>query len=919
MGQKSSQVNRSAMSIMEEEQAAYPRMSQRKRQKGKKGRKEKRNGEMLAERADQEEESINVLLQSKRDAVFHDKKSYEDELAASTQLLSESSPSRHSASYNIMNWGIDQKETAQSLPLGESTTKTRKRKRQSSGYLQYDGNNLSRPGDLAHNASSNEAKTSHHIVSSAERSHLPQPTLSLDDIDSADEAVASYLQEYEDDVVSATPQLSSQPDIIESDSQMQQLVANISHYESDALNQPTSELPLNGDSLSVFHKNPKQRSRSRLNLVMDEPSDQVLSNGTVRPTLNYEPFDNYIDDLSAFANNSPQLLGDTPISPNLTQNGGALALFGDGPMFNTKENSPQNASRKGKSKRVRSSNHLRGQEENPLDDNSHDLSPENLAEFEGRQDDTILSRDKDVQHFSSTRSSYEPSVEQSSNHISSDVETQHEKAPSLLSKPRPKKKQQGENESRTKKNDPSVAEKSDPGGMFTKAEMAKIDALRESYCQEWGTSVTQFNQLIHAPVRQNKQVQELWGQLYELVPYRAKMSVSRFCRRRFHNYSARGSWTPSEDESLKLAVAEKGTSWKQVGKMIDRFPEDCRDRYRNYHGNAANRNRQEWTIDEIRKLCQAVYDCMKLINAEQRRAKEGRYFGRDIPESDVESDPEIIESSLIHWPTVSEHMSLAGGSRSRLQCATKWASLKTAQRRKYWSEIRAVMRGKKLSEPNKSARKWRLERAIKKLRNMKTGDRYDFLQAFSTCGATEEANIPWRQLGDKEFRDKWDLMDMKGAWAIFKGEIPEADKMDCRDVANRLLMKLMVNDGHRLHQRWDPAVDGDVNVALKKAKAERMALLKAKTSERKFKSEHLVSPEADEEHTEQNGRGHSVEKVESQDHQVAGDITSSISQEDANEVRTNTTGQPSRAKKNTSQASSSSSSTDGSVSEEPVN
>lgn len=258
--------------------------------------------------------------------------------------------------------------------------------------------------------------------------------------------------------------------------------------------------------------------------------------------------------------------------------------------------------------------------------------------------------------------------------------------------------------------------------------------------------------------------------------------------------------------------------------MIDRFAEDCRDRYRNYHVNATNRNREHWTEAEVKNLCWAVYDCMKEMKAERRKAREEKFDGRDVPDSEPESDQEVGELKLINWQAVSDRMGSAGGGRSRLQCSFKWGKLKTAERDRYWKDLKAVVNDKSRSIQRKSTQQdkhWRLRRARKKLDNMKTGDRYDFLQALATCGAVNIGNIPWRLLGDEEFRAKWRTVDRKAAWEKFKAEVPGSAEMDYRDVINRLLTKLLAKHSNQLDERWDPRKDGDMIVMRRAERHER--------------------------------------------------------------------------------------------------
>lgn len=284
--------------------------------------------------------------------------------------------------------------------------------------------------------------------------------------------------------------------------------------------------------------------------------------------------------------------------------------------------------------------------------------------------------------------------------------------------------------------------------------------------------------------------------------------------------------------------------------MIERFPEDCRDRYRNYHVNSEHRNRDEWTEAEVRNLCNAVYSCMQMMKEERKRARE-EIHRRGVPEPEPELDPEIQEMKLINWQAVSDRMGPDGGGRSRLQCSFKWGKLKMADRNNYLKEVKAAKRAKLPGKSRKAKRSWRIRRALKKLRNMKIGDRYDFLEALSTCGVVEEENIPYRLLGNEAFRSRWTTVERKAALQKFKDEVPGAAKMEYREVVNRLLTRLIAEHSDKLEERWDPEKDGDVNLAktgprLMENERKEKVKLRREERKRKLKSAEFVHS-ADEE------------------------------------------------------------------------
>ena len=374
-------------------------------------------------------------------------------------------------------------------------------------------------------------------------------------------------------------------------------------------------------------------------------------------------------------------------------------------------------------------------------------------------------------------------------------------------------------------------------GKFTGAEISKLENFRDNYCAERDITTWQFNDMVHSTVRETPKAKEMWQQVYEIIPYRKKVTIQRFCRRRFHNFEARGSWTEEDDKALARAVEEKGKSWKTVAQIMERHPEDVRDRWRNYHVNAENRNKEQWTDVEITNLAMAVHDCMQMMKDARRSAKLQKYEGRDVPESETDSDEEAADAKLINWQVVSDRMQ---GARSRLQCSFKWGKLKNAAQVQALRRVKAAQEGLEAVDQEQRPAKsisWRQKRAQQRVMEMRPGDIYDFLHAISSCQAAQEGNIPWKSLGDDDFRNRWTTMDRKAAWAMFRGSVLGAEGCYYQDIVNHLLNNLLANAGARLEERWDPEVHGygqapppnaTVRTASEKEKKRQEKLLKAK-------------------------------------------------------------------------------------------
>lgn len=819
MGQSSSQVDPPTDFKPEELGANFDKS---KRDRGGK-KKAKRRSKVSEKSADLDEESARVLLQLREDVGSNAQMtSVRDEnFAASAQLWAESSQASPPTSNVVEN------EMAEA-PRKGGKMKKNKRSRDDLEASQHEVDNSRVTKDDITERPSKQAK--HHNPTSTpdDRLHLTQSTFSLDDIPTDDETIATYLQEYEKAFTRSTSPNSVQMGTVKSKSRTQQPVATVNQQGSFSPVQPAYQLPWRSGTSSGIREKEKSKRRNRSDTVpetSDSGQDQMNGPGQHLFAIDNQDIDEEFEtEQYGSANLSDDLADyDFPIDPDLIQDSSIPAPVAEDVMVISDKDVGQQRSNEGMSKRVSSSFRKREEEKKSRRVSPSDLPytlPEDLG---GNQQDAVLPEIEELLPDSPPNADLSRiSNAESERSAPPTTRRQREKTPPPIARdkacrPRGNKKQQGGQKG--KHYDPPLQQIAQKGGMFAESEIVKMDSFRDSYCQQNGLTQWQFNELIQAGVRKNPEAANLWTEVHQVIPYRTRMSNMRFCRRRYHNFSARGTWTQSEDESLRQAVAEKGNSWKAVGEMIERFPEDCRDRYRNYHINSEHRNREQWTQSEIKNLCSAVHECMMMMKEERKAARDERYDGRDVPESEPDSDEDVQEMKFINWQAVSDRMGPAGGGRSRLQCSFKWGKMKMADRNNYLKQIREAARAKPPTKKGKSRRKvlsWRLRRALRKLRNMKTGDRHDFLQALSTCGAMEEGNIPYRLLGDEAFRSRWTTVERKAAWQKFKGEVPEAHGMDYRIVVNRLLAQLMAESGDKLEERWDPKTDGDINLTKKR-------------------------------------------------------------------------------------------------------
>ncbi|KAI4245751.1 MAG: hypothetical protein L6R40_002279 [Gallowayella cf. fulva] len=759
-------------------------------------KKGKRRDSSLDEHKD-DEGSANVEFLRNGSRYRTPPPTHEDDAAAAAQLLAESSPGlefTYPAFFDDFN---NQTNSPVSQKRKKDLAKTKRRL--SALEASPDGGNVQAGRILSPDIWSKDV-----VMGESNGAGIPPPIHSLDVVDENDEGLSSLFQEYE----SQAGQPSSFVDQI-SKNRSNSLTSFIQEYTDAAF------VDLPGSSLeatnAVLDRSRKRKRQQRRLSDSDEsylgPQEPLEGTGQHAFELDFAAYD------KIFANEDAHLANplhddsgyDIPHGTGLSLEDSLFVpqIYEDSPAeldADVIEVAPP--SRRKKRRRV----------EVPEMLNSQPPTYSGLYAANEGQQDRVLPGLEDRQARSSSEIPYSQPPGLSHGISSTSADTQPKTTPPpRLTKPserRGNKKQQGGQKGKNYK--PPLQQLSDKGGMFRDDEIQVLDNFRDRYCEAEETSKQRFNEIIQMSIRESHEATRLFNAIYEEMPYRTRQSVLRFCRRHFHNFPARGAWTHADDERLRDAVAKKGTSWKAVGAILDRFPEDCRDRYRNYLVNSEKRNTESWTHEEIRNLVKAVDDCMRLLQEERAREKEEQYEGRDIPESEPESDQDVKDMKLINWQVVSERM---GGTRSRLQCGYKFNHLKQADRDYYLKVIQRLEAGKgfRSKADSQNPESWRLRRSMRKLRNMRTGDKYDFLQLFADCNAATQSNISWNCLGSKAFRKRWSNMDMKAALELFKQEVPGSDSMNYQDVINQVYTKLMVESPNGFDDRWDPEVHGDIN------------------------------------------------------------------------------------------------------------
>ena len=775
-----------------------------------KNRKTEISNERLSDASDDmngasDYESAQALLQLST-APFEVNGATDDNFAASQQLIAESSPVRAS---KVSNGRAPVATSSQWVKNRKKHDKKHKKQKRNHAIFSDSRKHGERNEGTTHTPSTPPGQILRSSPS-PDRLFIAQPTQTLDDIGTDDEDVAAFMQEYEQESRSSQRPEASDHDIY-SLSQQSTDTANDQGYGQamySAYHQPRQVYP----SPEPSGKSKKRKRRSTPTRGQAGGRQQSLENGIGQHASLLE-FTN-IDESLTNESGLTDWLGsyqdnDIPIDPELH----SMRALPPSVDLSQLENGDVHVSQR-KKKRTTPGASARPSKRRRTEESlgasiakAPYYSAYNIGHDEGDMQDRILPGLEDMQRETS------PELGQP---LMADIahrslEFLGDGPPRGQTSERKKKASLPNGDGNKISKEAPLGKKtiSEKGGPYTAAEAEKLDRFRHAYCEANNMSVEQFNNYIQSSMRGNPTATEIFNECHEVLPYRPRMSVQKYCRRHFHNFQ-RGTWSAEDDEMLKHAVAEKGNNWKAISEMVGRMADDCRDRYRNYVHNSENRNREQWTNEEVQSFCSAIMYCMQAMKDERRQNRIEKY-GEDGSDTDSGSEKELDDMKLVNWQIVSDRM---GGMRSRLQCIFKWSQLKRKQQKDLLRKYRDASAFEEEKPTTKNP--WRRKRALEKVANMKIGDQHALLRAIVDSGATTEGNIPWRSIGDEDFRSMWNSTDKKEAWAKMKKHVEGAESMDYREVANEIISRILTIAEDDLGDRWDPNLHGDVNAKKRK-------------------------------------------------------------------------------------------------------
>ncbi|KAL2045753.1 hypothetical protein N7G274_002184 [Stereocaulon virgatum] len=490
MGQTSSQPTPAELPQMER--------TVKSKDKKRKSRTGKRQSEAEQHPIDQEEESARALLLM-REGPVHDSRApyYQDDLATSQQLIAESSPTRP---LELANGD----ESAVISSQKSSTHKSRKskKKRRSDPFTLFGSEGKGDEMQYPHLPSTPPNQVVHSSPPPY-RPSISQSTHALDEISTDDEAVASYLQEYEKDNGNAhlaatlednTYGISQQP-------------PHVSDGEGYGIAEhSTYDL---AHKASAKQKKRKRDRASTSDYVDDQrqPLENVEGQHILQPDLG--TFDQLFEE-DRWANTYGHYQENMPIDPELHSMSALPPSVDLSQLGNGVDNAGQKKKQKTKQNGLAPSSKRRRIEEASTAPNHRVpyYSPYALDHLQDR----VLPDFEDSRRETSAElgSPYMEDIANKGLEYLSDTanpgpSAQREKKVSS-SKASVSKKPTGDKEPKT-----SHKTISKSGGQWTAAEAEKLDNFRDSYCDANNISKEKFNTHIQSTIRNNVEAKALFS------------------------------------------------------------------------------------------------------------------------------------------------------------------------------------------------------------------------------------------------------------------------------------------------------------------------------------------------------------------------------------------------------------------------
>ncbi|KAI0907259.1 hypothetical protein F4823DRAFT_28175 [Ustulina deusta] len=352
-------------------------------------------------------------------------------------------------------------------------------------------------------------------------------------------------------------------------------------------------------------------------------------------------------------------------------------------------------------------------------------------------------------------------------------------------------------------------------GAFSEFEIRNLTQAIDRFRDQNDMTQLRVNELIHGNPKESR-AGELWECIVATCPGRSRQKIINQTRRRFHNFVARGTWTPEQDHELKQMYEQYGNKYALIGQFINRHPEDIRDRIRNYIICGDKLRKDTWSQDEVDKLVAIVEQAIEEIS--QQRANRGLDDSRPVEED-------------INWQLVSQGMDR---TRSRLQCISKWKAMKP-----------------QLAGGGLDGEEVPIEEIIQQARETATTMSYRnrslVIKEILKTRAKADSRIPWLKLRN-ELGGQWTRPPLMVVWFRLRRTLPNWQSMNVKETCTLLMQKFQQT--HKLEYPDDETSNLDYDVEYREIE---YRIKKGRKSNATPKSAAFIGKASDDEVEEENG------------------------------------------------------------------
>ncbi|CAD8176441.1 unnamed protein product [Paramecium octaurelia] len=141
-------------------------------------------------------------------------------------------------------------------------------------------------------------------------------------------------------------------------------------------------------------------------------------------------------------------------------------------------------------------------------------------------------------------------------------------------------------------------------GKFTEEEIEKVKESLISYALSQNLSEEQFADLFSNS--QKTTMPKAWLQIAKVLPERSVDSVYKFIKARFNPDNYQGHWTKEEEQHLLQLINQFGRNYTQISKILNRTPQNIRDKYRQLGDHNHELRELVWTLGEAVHLLRLI-------------------------------------------------------------------------------------------------------------------------------------------------------------------------------------------------------------------------------------------------------------------------------------------------------------------------